>query len=370
MYDKICTFENLLRSYKLARKSNRYKKRICQFDFFLESNLLKIQKELISETFVTRPYNHFIVTDPKTRQIAAPEFRDRVVQHALVDTIEPLFESSFIYDSYACRRNKGTTFALKRIQKFLKAGRSYYGKDEEIYFLKCDIRKFFPSISWDVLLEIVRKKISCPKTLRLIEKIVTTHQVYRKLIVNPKVQMSLFDNPDTLEEVISIKKRTGLPIGNLTSQLFANVYLGELDNFVKHNLKERWYDRYMDDFLIISNDKKHLLLVKDEINTFLNEKLKLTLHPRKSFVQNTKNGVTFVGYRIFYDHILIRGSTLIHFRKKHKKRLKQLKKGKITKEDLRQSELSFKGHMKHADTWNLEKMLKEKVFIDVSKKKP
>lgn len=364
MYDKICSFENLLRSYKLARKSNRYKKRICQFDFFLESNLLKIQKELINETFVTRPYNHFIVTDPKIRQIAAPEFRDRIVQHALVDVIEPLFENSFIYDSYACRKNKGTTFALKRIQKFLKASRSFYGRDQEIYFLKCDIKRFFPSVSWDVLLNIVRKKIVCPKTLRLIEKIVTTHQVYRKISDNPKTQLSLFDNHDALEEVVSVEKRKGLPIGNLTSQLFANVYLNELDNFVKHTLKERWYGRYMDDFLIISNDKKHLLLIKEEINTFLNEELKLILHPKKSFVQNAKNGISFVGYRIFYDHILIRGSTLIHFRKKHKRRLKQLKKGKITQDELRQSELSFKGHMKHANTWNLEKMLKEKVFIN------
>jgi retron-type reverse transcriptase len=362
MYDKICSFENLLRSYKLARKSNRYKKRICQFDFFLESNLLKIQEELINETFITRPYNHFVVTDPKIRQIAAPEFRDRVVQHALVDVIEPLFENGFIYDSYACRKNKGTTFALKRIQKFLKASHSFYGKDEEIYFLKCDIRKFFPSISWDILLSFVRKKIKCPKTLRLIEKIVTTHQVYRKISDKPKTQLSLFDNPDNFEEVVSVEKRKGLPIGNLTSQLFANVYLNELDNFAKHTLKERWYGRYMDDFLIISNDKKHLLSVKEEINKFLNEKLKLTLHPNKSFVQNTKNGISFVGYRIFYDYVLIRGSTLIHFRKKHKKRLKQFKTGRITKEELRQSELSFKGHMKHANTWNLQKMLREKVF--------
>lgn len=365
MYEKICSFENLLKSYGLARKNNRYKMSVTRFDFFLESNLFKLQQELVTGSYTTKPYKHFVVTDPKRRQIAAPDFRDRVVQHALVSEIEPLFDKGFINDAYACRKNKGTHFAQKRVKKFLQAARSVYGKDKELYVLKCDIKKFFPSISWDILLGILKKKITCTRTILLIKKIVTSHEVYGDPNLKTKnPQLSLFerDNLLNIEDVISISERKGLPIGNLTSQLFANVYLNELDQFVKNILRERWYGRYMDDFFVISGDKKHLLEIKEKIREFLREKLKLTLHPRKSFVQNTKDGVCFVGYRIFYDHILIKGSTLLRFQKKLQKRKEELKKGRIDASKLNQTIQSFSGHLKHANAHRLLSFITEKLL--------
>jgi len=357
MYKKICSFENLLKSYRLARKNNRYKQSVCRFDFFLESNLFRLQQELVTGSYTTKPYKHFVVTDPKKRQVAAPDFRDRVVQHALVSAIEPIFDKGFINDTFACRKNKGTHFAQKRVKKFLQAARSVHGKDKELYVLKCDIKKFFPSISWNILLRIIKRKITCDRTISLIEKIVTFHEVYNDQSLKTRnSQLSLFERDNLLnpEEVVSISERKGLPIGNLTSQLFANVYLNELDQFVKNILRERWYGRYMDDFLVISADKKHLFEIKEKIRDFLWEKLKLTLHPKKSFVQNTKDGVCFVGYRIFYDHILIKGSTLLRMQKKLKKRRKQLEKGLISPEKYTACANSLAGHLKHASAYRLK----------------
>lgn len=333
MFLKICDFENLLSAFYLSLKDNRDKPNIIDFDFHLESNLEKIRWELETNRYQPSFYKYFVVCDSKKRNIAAPAFRDRVVQHALVSAIEPLFEKRFIFDSYACRKNKGTHFGMKRLKKFLQAARTVNGKEADIFVLKADIKRFFPSISWDILLHLVGKTIACPRTMGLIKKIITVHR--------PR----------------PMKDRRGLPIGNLTSQLFANVYLNELDHFVKEKLKERWYGRYMDDFFIISADKNHLKIVKDEIQAFLAQNLKLTLHPDKTMIQNAKDGVCFVGYRIFYDHVLIRGSTLLRMQRKLKLRRRQCQSGKISREKYNQTISSFKGHLKHANAWKLQQTL-------------
>lgn len=357
MYDEICDLENLLNAYNLVCKGNRYKEAATRYSFFLESNLIKLHQDLMSNNFVPSSYNHFTIIDPKKRQIAAPAFQDRIVQHALVDKIEAIFDKTFITDAYACRKDKGTHFALKRLKKFLQASRTFYGKDKDIYVLKCDIRKYFSSISWEILLTIVRRKINCLKTYDLIEKIISTHQIYGVKLQKFNNQLSIFSSFTDTDEPVSIDKRKGLPIGNLTSQLFANVYLNELDKFVKHQLREKWYGRYMDDFLIISSDRKHLEVVREKISQFLTSKLKLTLHPRKSFIHNVKDGVCFVGYRVFWDHILVRGNTLLRMQKKYRKKVSSFKKGKIPLEKLIQTENSIRGHLKHANTFNLEKRL-------------
>lgn len=363
MFETISSLENLMYSFYHARRLKRYYDVVCQFDFTLENNLIKLRNELVDESYTPLPYHHFIVTDPKTRHIAAPHFRDRVVHHAVVGIIEPLFEKRFITDSYACRKEKGTHFSMKRIKKFLTAARTYYGKNTDIFVLQCDIRKFFSSISWDILLKIIKRRISCPKTFRLIEKIITTHKTYQKscYFQNKASQMSLFlpdkgNNSDNLlDEIVSIKDRRGLPIGNLTSQLFANVYLNELDQFVKHILRIHWYGRYMDDFLFIHPDKQYLKEIKEQVGLFLKDKLKLNLHPHKVSIYNVNQGVPFVGYRIYYDHVLIRGSTLLRSQKRYRKKLRLVKLGKLTKEKLEQTEKSMIGHLKHANSYNLKR---------------
>lgn len=356
MYEIIYDFSNLLVAHKKVTKSNKNKLTSIRHFYFLENNLLRLSKLLFEENYIIKPYKHFIVIDPKRRQVSAPAFEDRIVQHSLVSVIEPIFDKTFIEDDYACRKNKGTHYALKRLKKFLQSARTFYGKDKDVFVLKCDVKKFFSSISWDVLLEIVFKKVRDEKTANLIKKFVTTYSQFHESGDLKACQQNLFEEKKD-EPPVSVHNRTGLPIGNLTSQLFANVYMNELDQFVKRKLKERWYGRYMDDFFIISGDKDHLKQIKIEINNFLKNRLKLNLHPKKSFIQNVKYGVCFVGYRIFYDHILINGSTLRRFQKKYARKLKRYKSGKISKDDLNRCQQSFCGHMKHANAYWLRKKM-------------
>ncbi len=350
MNEEIYSFLNLLEAYRLARRDNRYKRQVCRFDYYLESNLLRLQWELTTGRYEPSSYAYFIVTDPKLRHVAAPNFRDRVFHHALIKVIEPAFDKSFIFDSFACRKNKGTHVAMKRTKQFLQAGRSIYGKDTPLYILQCDVSKFFPSISWDILISFIQKKIDSTSLMAVVSKIITTHKVYDdkgRIITFPK-------------EVINIEERHGLPIGNLTSQLFANVYLNPLDHFVKESLKERWYGRYMDDFFIIHPDSKHLVQVREQIKEFLAQTLHLKLHPKKSAITNVAGGVAFVGYRIFYDHILIRSNTLLRFQRKYRLKKKLVTLGKLPESKLQELQGAFTGHLNFASA----KGLKDSLFSE------
>lgn len=360
MYTQVCNLENLLYAHTQAQRDNRYKRKICAFTFLLEENLLRLRWELMQGKYTPRPYTYFMLHDPKTRSIAAPDFRDRVVQHALVNVIQPLFEKQFIYDSYACRMNKGTHFAAKRLKRFLMAARSIYGKNTLLYVLQCDIRKFFQSMSWDVLLAMIGKTIVCPQTCMLINTIVTTHQSVASPQTPSSPQLSLFSSPaNSPETSISVAHRTGLPIGNLTSQLFANIYLNELDHFIKDRLQVRWYARYMDDFLIIHPDRIYLKELRDQITSFLKDELHLSLHPKKVTLKNVSTGVPFVGYRIFYDHVLVRGNTLRRIERNYRSKVKQVKRETLPSQKLAKTKASVIGHFKHADSYGLTKNLFE-----------
>ncbi len=348
MYKRICEFKNLLNAYQEARKCKRYNRNIIDYGFFLESNLLKLQRELVSETYAPSSYVCFTVFDPKVRKVAAPAFRDRVLQHSLVTQIEPLFESKFIYDSYACRKNKGTHFGKQRIKRFLQATRSIYGKDTPVYCLRMDIVKFFASVSWDVLITLINRTLPCEKTKKLIEKIITRHKCFD---INGNYIKAPY-------EVVNPEARQGLPIGNLTSQLFANIYLNELDHFVKETLHVRWYARYMDDFLVIHPDRSYLKEIRDALKMFLEYELKLSFHPKKVIIHNVKDGLPFVGYRIFYDHVTIRGSTLLRMRRKLKKRRIKCFEENDTK-SLEATLSALRGHLQHANAYRLEKNLLE-----------
>ena len=348
MYERISAFSSLLASYYRARENKRYKDTILRFGFYLESNLFKLQQELINETYSASAYSCFTVHDPKERTVTAPAFRDRVMQHSLIAEIEPVFERFFIYDSYACRREKGTHFALMRFKKFLASARSIHGPHVPLYCLRMDISKYFASMLWDVLLPLVFKRIPCVRTHRLIEKIITQYQFFDH-------KKGVTFTPS--DRVLSPKERRGLPIGNLTSQLFANIYLNELDHYVKDTLRIRWYGRYMDDFLILHHDKHYLTQIKEDVRDFLAQHLKLSLSDKKVIISNVKNGVPFVGYRIFYDHVLVRGNTLRHMQRKLKQRREEYKKGNLSSASLRSSTYSIHGHLKYANSWGLKKTM-------------
>lgn len=285
MYEQICSYENLLFAFNKAKKRKNKRRYVKRFQRNLKENLTKLQKELINQTYQPCGLKTFILRDPKTRKISKSAFRDRVVHHALCNFIVPIFEKGFIYDSHANQVGKGTHKALKRFDKFKrKVSRN---NTRECYVLKADIKHYFEEIDHQTLIEIIRKKIKDEKVIWLIEKI---------LSINNKTK--------------------GMPLGNLTSQFFANLYLNELDVFVKHKLRAKFYIRYVDDFVILHENKEQLKEWKIKINDFLKEKLKIELHPSKSHVLRLSSGINFLGFRVFYHHKLIRASNLKNFDRK------------------------------------------------------
>ncbi len=280
LYGKLCSIDNLRIAHRKARKGKSTKWYVKEFESDSENNMLKLQKELSSAAYEPKPLKQFIIRDPKTRVISASNFRDRIVHHALCNIIEPIFEKIFIYDSYANRKNKGTHAALNRFDQFKrKVSRNGKllpnAKDNNMvcgYALKADIKHYFDSVDHEIMMYVISKKIRDEKVLCLTKKILDNH--YCKT------------------------PGKGMPIGNLTSQFFANVYLSGLDYFVKHTLKAKYYIRYVDDFVILHESKEALELYKTQINEFL-KTIKLELHPQKSKVIPLHKGVNLLGFRFF-----------------------------------------------------------------------
>ncbi len=287
LYDRVVDFANLHQAYVAARKCKRYRPSVLRFGFCLEENLLALERELRQKTYRHGGYREFTVVEAKRRTIKAAPFSDRVVHHALCNVIEPIFERSFIFDSYACRKGKGTHAAVRRLEKYIHTLR-HTAADGASYCLKCDISKYFDSIDHDVLRSLIRKKIRDENVLWLCDVIIASNA-------------------------------PGIPIGNLTSQLFANIYLNELDYFVKRVLHERYYIRYMDDFLILGNDKKHLREDKERIGIFLSERLRLQLHPKKAEIFPCAHGIDFLGYVVRDGRRLLRTTTVRRFLKRQKR---------------------------------------------------
>jgi len=346
LFNEICSFENLHLAYLKAKRCKRYRGYVLGFSYKLESNLLKLQKELLSQTYQHGKYREFIVKDLKKRHIKAAPFRDRIVHHSLCNIIEPIFDKAFIFDSYACRQEKGTHKAIKRVQTFLRSiFDSNVGKGvlKDIYCLQCDISKYFASIDQEILFKLIKRKIVDPKVLWLVQEILN----------------SSYDE----------RQGKGIPIGNLTSQIFANIYLNELDRFIKHGLKIKYYLRYMDDFLIFGFEKKEFHQIKERIKEFLNNILKLKLHPKKINVFPVKTvrysessnkagkGIDFLGYRIFENYRLLRKSSVKRFIKRTKVYQEKLDKGLMTKEKFNNSLQSWVAYAEFGNSWRLRKSL-------------
>ena len=319
LYQELCKCENILKAFRIARRGKGKKSHVIKFEANLKENLNSIRSELISETWQPMPYKNFQVYDPKHRTIHAPIFRDRVVQHALMQILEPIFDKSFIYDSYASRKKKGTHAGVERLTQFL---RRY---EDDVYVLKCDVRKFFENIDHDVLIKAIRKKIADERVITLIVKILKN---------------------DGIEK--------GVTLGNYTSQWFANIILNELDYYVKQKLGIKEYIRYMDDFVILSRSKNELHKWKHQIKVFLLNELKLEMHKRKQSISPAHIGVDFLGYISWDDHRKLRRRNV----KRFLKRIKAFEKRKdITHEHIKGSIMSWKGYSKCANTYNLNQSL-------------
>lgn len=302
--DKILTnqpefsFKNLYNAYLSCRRNKRSTYQAAKFETTLEPELLRLERELRDHTYSPGHYVCFAITDPKLREVWAADFRDRVVHHLLVGYLQPIWEKKFIFHSFACRKNKGAHNALRHIRKAIAPG---------MFYLQVDVQSFYVSLDKDILFSIVKKYIRNPEILWLAQKIIFN---------NPTLDYHAKGDPKLLQAVPAHKSlfgspfNKGLPIGNLTSQFFANVYLNELDQFVKRTLKCQHYFRYMDDMLLIHPSKEQLLKWRTEIKNFLETNLNLRLHPKKQVLQTTDQGINFCGYIIKPNYMLIRKRTV------------------------------------------------------------
>lgn len=333
---------NLDLAYRKARKRKTLKPYVVEFEKNLGQELQALHNELSNFTYQPQPLKKFIVRDPKTRVIHASAFRDRVVYHALVNIIEPIFEKIFINDSYASRKNKGTLNAIISFDRF-KRKASCNGKlvkdacNNNLvrgYVLKADIKHYFQAVDHEVLLNILKRKIADEKVIWLINK--------------------------TLDNFDGKEKGRGMPLGNLTSQFFANVYLNQLDYFVKHTLRAKYYERYVDDFVILHHDRNVLAHFKDMIEKYL-KCLKLELHPDKSSIIPLRNGVTFLGYRIFYHYKLLRKVNMRKVQKKFECLKRVCLPNSIKYDEIYECFQGWMAYASHANTYKLRKKISTEI---------
>lgn len=316
IYDKIYDFENLHKAWEEARKGKRYRDDVLIFNRNYEEQLINIQNHLIYETYEVGKYHTFYVYEPKKRLIMSLPFKDRIVQWAIYRQLFPLYEKTFIFDSYACRKGKGTHKAADRLQYWL---RQTERKPERYYYLKMDISKYFYRVDHDILLKILARRIKDQRLLNLLEKIINCESMNFGLPPGKE--------PDEVEVSDRLGNK-GMPIGNLTSQMFANIYLNEVDQYAKHELGLHYYIRYMDDIIILHHDKKYLAEVKELLRAFLSDELRLDLN-NKTAIRPCSMGVDFVGFRIWSTHRRLKKKTAVKIKRNLKNQIANCKERKL-----------------------------------------
>jgi len=336
LWPALISFENLHLAARLTLKGKRTTAGACLFHTELEHNLLCLQRELVAERYVPGGYRTFWINDPKRRMISVAPFRDRVVHHALVQVLEPVFENRFIHHSYACRVGRGTHAALDTFRKWVR-GRGY--------LLKMDVRKFFPSLDHEILKLRIRAAIKDPHVVGLCDRLIDAS--------NPQERIIQHFPGDSL--LTPLYRRVGLPIGNLTSQFFGNVYLDRLDQHVTAGLGAKRYLRYGDDFVICHRDKAYLRDLRPLIAECLGS-LRLRLNEGKSRVRQLKEGVEFLGFVHFPDRTRLRPENLRRMRRRLRRLLAGHASGELDfSRDVVPSLQSWNAHAAYGDTWRLRK---------------
>jgi len=337
LFKNMVSMESLLNAWDEFKKGKRNKLDVQEFEFRLEDNLFLLHQDLITKRYKHGQYQGFYIRDPKIRQIHKSKVRDRIVHHIIFKYLNPIFEPTFIADSYSCRKNKGTHRGIKRLEVFARKVYQTYGS---CFVLKCDIKKFFPTLNHKILLEIIARRIKDKDVLRLLQSVIESF----------------------FSEFSDEKDLKGAPIGNLTSQLFANIYMNELDQFIKHNLRIRYYIRYTDDFVIIHQNKDYLLKIKDELTNFIESRLKLSLHPEKVSIRKYRQGIDFLGYITLPKARVLRTKVRHRIFKKLRQKVRQFKTGKIKEETLLRSIDSYFGVLSHANSYKLEQELRQRLW--------
>jgi RNA-directed DNA polymerase len=329
-FEDIISLENLLEAWKEFIKGKRNKKDVQEFLLALIDNIFSLHRDLLNHTYKHGGYQAFKINDPKPRDIHKATVRDRLLHHAIYRILYPFFDKTFIADSYSCRNNKGTHKAINKFRDYFH--KASQNNTQTCRVLKCDIRKFFANINHEILIGILKEYIPDENILKLLENVIGSF---------------------TSEQC----KKIGLPLGNLTSQLFVNIYMNKFDQFMKHKLKTKFYLRYADDFVIFSEDKQQLENIIEPIKKFLHNELKLELHPDKIFIKTVSSGVDFLDMVNFSDHRIFRTKTKRRMLKKISNRYELLQNELISEESFKQSLQSYFGALKHCNGYGLARKI-------------
>jgi retron-type reverse transcriptase len=337
LWEDVVAFRNLWAAARAAARGKRFRPDVASFRLDLEREIPRLRRELLEGTYAPGPYRTFVVHEAKPRLISAAPFRDRVVHHALTQVLEPIFERRFTGDSFACRKGFGTHRALDQAHDALRRHR---------YVLKCDIVKYFASIDHEILDGLLARVVKCRRTLALAAAVIAGS--------NPQEEVIAYFAGDDL--FTPFRRRRGLPLGNQTSQFFANVYLNPLDHFIRRELRPGDYTRYVDDFLLFADDKEELHGMRARLEELL-ATLRLRVHPRKSRVYRASEGVTFLGWRLFPDRRrLVRGN-VVGFRRRLRELQLAYAAGEADWQEVDQRVRAWIAHAEHGHTWRLREQI-------------
>ncbi|MGH7597189.1 MAG: reverse transcriptase domain-containing protein [bacterium] len=337
LYTQICSFENLLLAAHQAAVGKRFRPQVLAFFNDFEHNALQLLRELHTFTYQPGGYEGFYIHEPKKRLISRAPFRDRIVHHMLINVIGPRFERRFIFDSYANRVGKGTHAAIRRLQQFMRQAK---------YVLKINLRQYFPSIDHEILKREIRRVVADKEALWLIDKIIDSS--------NPQVETNWYFPGDDL--FTPFERRRGLPIGNLTSQFFANVYLNSFDHFVKEQLCCRFYLRYVDDAVLPDYSLQRLVALVPLMQNFLDE-FRLKLYLEKCQIRPAHSGQRFLGQMVFPRYRLLAPENVRRFARRMRQFQKKHARRKMALPEIRHSLMSWLGHARQANTWSLRRAL-------------
>jgi retron-type reverse transcriptase len=350
--NSVFSYREIYQRYLECRKNKRNTDNALKFEINAEENILELEKQLRERTYRPSRSILFVANKPKMREIFAADFRDRVVHHILVYNLTKIWDPVFIHDSYACRIGKGTHAAVVRLRSFLR--RITKNGNIRAYYLQLDVKDFFTSINKEILFDLLKKHCDNSDILWLLEVVIFWDCTRSYICKGTRIALSQI--PDN-KSLFGKENKRGLPIGNYTSQFFANVYLNCLDQFVKHQLRAKHYLRYVDDFVILSTDKDELIRFRNEIDRFLQSRLNLKLHPKRRKLLTASSGIDFLGYIIRHDYILVRRRVINNLKQKlrnfQRSKTKDFKKLNAVLE-------SYFGHFKVANSFKLKtKFLKE-----------
>lgn len=335
LFEKMTSLEHLFQSWEYFKRGKHKRKDVQLFGRHLEDNIFQIQEDLSTLRYRHDCYKQFFVTDPKQRLISKASIKDRLVHQVVYGSLNEIMDKKFIYHSLSCRLGKGTRVGVTLLQSMI---RKVSGNGtRHCYGLKMDIKRFFDSIDHLILKHLLRGYIQDDKVLKITDTIIDSFS--------------------------STSKGKGIPLGNVTSQLFANIYLHELDHYIKHTLHERYYLRYCDDFIILSNDECHLRCLITHIGEFLIKNLKLELHPKKVVLRKLSKGIDFIGYVFFAHHILMRTRTKQRMISRLEKSCNALLEGRIEAVTMDQQLQSYLGILSHTNQHNLSQAIKNAYWV-------